>query len=85
MNRFLTPLIFLLLLLLSVSACKTHKAVWYPVPTNPTAKRMPPGQAKKVYGHQSAKAFAPGQQKMNDYSKVKSSAGNIAQKGKGKK
>lgn len=26
-------------------------------------RKMPPGQAKKVYGHQSAKAFAPGQQK----------------------
>lgn len=24
---------------------------------------LPPGQAKKIYGHQSAKAFAPGQQK----------------------
>jgi hypothetical protein len=26
---------------------------------------MPPGQAKKVYGTQSAKPFAPGQQKNN--------------------
>lgn len=24
---------------------------------------LPPGQAKKIYGHKSAKAFAPGQQK----------------------
>ena len=26
-------------------------------------RNLPPGQAKKIYGHQSAKAFAPGQQK----------------------
>ncbi len=26
-------------------------------------RNLPPGHAKKVYGHQSAKAFAPGQQK----------------------
>ncbi|GEO04815.1 hypothetical protein AAE02nite_24790 [Adhaeribacter aerolatus] len=29
----------------------------------PAGKQLPPGQAKKIYGHQSAKAFAPGQQK----------------------
>lgn len=29
------------------------------------ASNLPPGQAKKIYGHQSAKAFAPGQQKNN--------------------
>ncbi len=28
-----------------------------------TTKGMPPGQAKKVYGDQSARAYAPGQQK----------------------
>lgn len=33
----------------------------YPVYT--TAGNLPPGQAKKVYGSQSAKAYAPGQQK----------------------
>lgn len=27
------------------------------------AKKMPPGQAKKYYGEQSARDFAPGQQK----------------------
>ena len=26
-------------------------------------RNLPPGQAKKLYGHKSAKAFAPGQQK----------------------
>lgn len=30
------------------------------------AKDLPPGQAKKVYGTQSAKPFAPGQQKQKN-------------------
>ena len=30
---------------------------------NDNRRNLPPGQAKKMYGHQSAKAFAPGQQK----------------------
>lgn len=29
----------------------------------PNSRHLPPGQAKKVYGQQSAKVFAPGQQK----------------------
>ncbi len=29
----------------------------------PNNRNMPPGQAKKVYGHQSARVFAPGHQK----------------------
>jgi hypothetical protein len=29
----------------------------------PDAGNLPPGQAKKVYGHRSAKVFAPGQRK----------------------
>lgn len=31
-------------------------------PTTRYPNRMPPGQAKKVYGYKSAKVFAPGQQ-----------------------
>ncbi len=31
--------------------------------TSGNTKGLPPGQAKKVYGTQSAKPFAPGQQK----------------------
>jgi len=34
-----------------------------PVPVYVDAGNLPPGQAKKVYGSQSAKAYAPGQQK----------------------
>jgi hypothetical protein len=58
---FLTPLVLVLTLLLIVSGCRTNRVVrvYNPIP----AKQMPPGQAKKVYGHQSARAFAPGQQK----------------------
>jgi hypothetical protein len=29
----------------------------------PNGRNLPPGQAKKVYGHRSAKVFAPGQQR----------------------
>ena len=32
-------------------------------PKPATTKRLPPGQAKKVTGSQSAKPYAPGQQK----------------------
>src|SRR5262245_36211683 len=32
-------------------------------PSQPQPQSLPPGQAKKVYGSQSAKPFAPGQQK----------------------
>lgn len=32
-------------------------------PPPETGKRLPPGQAKKIYGHKSAKVFAPGQRK----------------------
>jgi len=46
-------------ILLAGSAC-TRKVVV--VKRAPVAK-MPPGQAKKVTGAQSAKAYAPGQQK----------------------
>ena len=48
-------------------------------------KNLPPGQAKKIYGHQSAREFAPGQQKKrwkgnsND-----NNEGNGNNKGKGK-
>lgn len=43
------------------SAC-TRKVVVVKRTPVPAAK-MPPGQAKKVTGSQSAKAYAPGQQK----------------------
>ncbi|QHL86761.1 hypothetical protein GU926_04630 [Nibribacter ruber] len=56
----------------------------YPLPipgtsTSRSTKGMPPGQAKKVYGDKSAKAYAPGQQKKKGHGK-----GNGKGKGKGK-
>jgi len=61
--------ILVIVLLASCSASKTAKKT-SPYPATSARKAsatnteaMPPGQAKKVYGHQSAKAFAPGQRK----------------------
>ncbi|GAB2539089.1 hypothetical protein [Rufibacter soli] len=45
---------------------------------------MPPGQAKKVYGDQSAKAYAPGQQKKAGNVVYRTSESNSKAKGKGK-
>jgi hypothetical protein len=54
---------YLILLLISIllvgSAC-TRKVV---VVKRAPAAKMPPGQAKKVTGSQSARPYAPGQQK----------------------
>ncbi|WP_223816120.1 hypothetical protein [Adhaeribacter rhizoryzae] len=61
---FLSPLVLLLALVLTVSGCRTNQVARV---YQPAGKQLPPGQAKKVYGHQSAKAFAPGQQKKNKY------------------
>ncbi|QNF31972.1 hypothetical protein HUW51_04240 [Adhaeribacter swui] len=59
---------FLLLVISTLAlSCKTTIAHY---PGSNQNKSLPSGQAKKVYGHQSAKAFAPGQQK-------KRSAGNV--------
>ncbi|MHC0440589.1 MULTISPECIES: hypothetical protein [unclassified Flavobacterium] len=51
----------LLFLVLSVISCSTHVHTG-PGPA-PKAKKLPPGQAKKMNGDKSAKAYAPGQQK----------------------
>ncbi len=41
----------------------------YPVYNDPNPRNLPPGQAKKIYGGQSARPYAPGQRKKygNDY------------------
>jgi hypothetical protein len=54
-------LVFALALLVVTSSC--HRKVVIVKTTPGSVKRMPPGQAKKVNGSQSAKAYAPGQQK----------------------
>ncbi|OQP61358.1 hypothetical protein A3860_06515 [Niastella vici] len=58
-------LVFVLtLLLLAGSSCNHHKVVI--VNNHRTAThRLPPGQAKKLTGEKSARAYAPGQQKRN--------------------
>lgn len=51
-------LLVLIFLILSVVSCSTHTHT-----TTSTTKSVPPGQAKKMNGDKSAKAYAPGQQK----------------------
>ncbi|MRX70203.1 hypothetical protein SAMN06265349_101797 [Flavobacterium resistens] len=54
----------LLFLVLSVISCSTHVHTGLgPGGPAPTGKKVPPGQAKKMNGDKSAKAYAPGQQK----------------------
>jgi len=53
MKRLTLPGAFLLLII--ASSCTYH--------SHPQTGGLPPGQAKKVYGTQSAKPFAPGQRK----------------------
>lgn len=61
-TRFLLFFATAFLLLLTISSCKTsRKVVIVKQPTK--VKTLPPGQAKKITGSQSAKPYAPGQQK----------------------
>jgi len=67
-NLFRVTFIFSSIVLLA--SCRSSKTVvMRPAPSRtvvvqqPQPQPMPPGQAKKVYGSQSAKPFAPGQQK----------------------
>ena len=59
--RLQSYLVLIPVLFLFLGGCRSTSGATYPRPT--TSKQLPPGQAKKMYGHQSAKAFAPGQQK----------------------
>ena len=59
-TRFNSLLLWIPITILVLGSCKSSSIVTIP---NPTAKHLPPGQAKKLYGQKSAKAFAPGQQK----------------------
>ena len=63
--------------------CKTTIA-HHPGSAHPTGT-LPPGQAKKVYGQQSARAFAPGQQKKRSSSTVVILDAKASGKGKKKK
>lgn len=89
-TRFLTQVIVVVFCIISFS-CKTA-IVRYPTNSKPSSGiGMPPGHAKKVYGHQSARAFAPGQQKKRGNTVViihnddSNGHGHGNGKGKGKK
>ncbi|WP_433829509.1 hypothetical protein [Flavobacterium anhuiense] len=58
-TRIAVVALVLLFLLLSVISCSTHVHN----SGRPNSGKIPPGQAKKMNGDKSAKAYAPGQQK----------------------
>lgn len=57
-TKFVVIIMAVLFMSLSVVSCSTHVQSGGP-------KKVPPGQAKKMSGSKSAKAYAPGQQKKN--------------------
>ena len=77
-TKFLQALGFPLILIIAIScrSSRTYTGTQYPVNSLPPTQtstntypiqtnggNLPPGQAKKIYGDQSAKAYAPGQRK----------------------
>ena len=54
-------LVFVLTIIVMMSSSCHRKVVV--VKGSPATHRLPPGQAKKITGAKSAKAYAPGQQK----------------------
>ena len=50
--------VMVLLFAVSFSSCTIHTGT---TRTTYKAKKLPPGQAKKIYGGKSAKRYAPGQ------------------------
>ncbi|MBJ2125837.1 hypothetical protein [Flavobacterium sp. IB48] len=60
-TRIAVVALVLLFLVLSVISCSTHTHTQ--TTPAPSGKKIPPGQAKKMNGDKSAKAYAPGQQK----------------------
>ncbi|MBS7253174.1 hypothetical protein [Flavobacterium branchiicola] len=61
-TKIAVVVLVLLFLILSVVSCSTHTHTHTYTPA-PSGKKIPPGQAKKMNGDKSAKAYAPGQQK----------------------
>jgi hypothetical protein len=73
--------ILLIVLTLSVLSCRSSKAkdsstvisgkrpISTSTSSNAATHRLPPGQAKKLNGDKSAKAYAPGQQKKKNKKK----------------
>jgi len=48
---------------ISLSNCSVHTGARSSSRTSYKAKSLPPGHAKKIHGHKSAKRFAPGHNK----------------------
>jgi hypothetical protein len=59
--KFILSLLFVVLISTCFTSCVVHRS---PRVVVVKQKRLPPGQAKKIYGG-SAKDYAPGQQKKN--------------------
>lgn len=78
-TRFISLWLGVTLFVLALGGCKSSSGVTI---YQPQAKHLPPGQAKKMYGHQSAKAFAPGQQKKHGKMVNYHKKGNGKHKGK---
>lgn len=59
-TKFAVIIMVLLFVIVSMLSCVVQHSHSNP---NNSSKRIPPGQAKKMSGSKSAKAYAPGQQK----------------------
>src|SRR6188474_540005 len=77
-TNLLKAICLLLMFVIAVSCRNSRSTTGRQYPRNPSTEtptktstvyvdgaNLPPGQAKKVYGSQSAKAYAPGQRKKN--------------------
>jgi hypothetical protein len=65
MKTYLLLLLTAALFLQVSTSCRTSRKVVIVKPVK--TKSLPPGQAKKITGSQSAKPYAPGQQKKNKH------------------
>lgn len=59
-TKYIIIVMVILFVIISAISCSTHTHTYTPTPSG---KKIPPGQAKKMNGDKSAKAYAPGQQK----------------------
>ncbi|KQO22549.1 hypothetical protein ASF10_09265 [Flavobacterium sp. Leaf82] len=62
-TRAAVIIMVILFVAISVLSCSTHVHSGPSNSSNSSNKKIPPGQAKKMSGSKSAKAYAPGQQK----------------------
>lgn len=57
-TKFAVIFMVLLFVVVSMLSCVVHRSH-----SNGNSRKVPPGQAKKMSGSKSARAYAPGQQK----------------------